>query len=46
MSGFGSDDSVKSASGVIARNVSNELKDLATVAETEQDGVAYVRLEW
>ena len=36
-SGFGADDSVNSASGVIARKLSNELKDLAAVAETEQD---------
>ena len=31
------DDSVNSASGVIARKLSNELKDLAAVAETQQD---------
>ena len=37
VSGFGADDSVNSASGVIARKLSNELKDLAAVAETEQD---------
>ena len=30
------DDSVNSASGVIARNLCNELKDLAAVAETQQ----------
>ena len=36
-SGFGVDDSVNSASGVTARKLSNELKDLASVAETEQD---------
>ena len=29
--------SVNSASGVIARKLSNELKDLAAVAETQQD---------
>ena len=28
---------VKSASGVCARNLSNELRDLAAVAKTEQD---------
>ena len=28
---------VNSASGMIARNLSNELKDLASVAKTEQD---------
>ena len=43
-SGFGADDSVNSASGVIARKLSNELKDLAAVAETEQD-VLHV-LDW
>ena len=37
LSGFGADDSVNSASGVIARKLSNELKDLAAVAKTEQD---------
>jgi len=31
------DDSVKSASGVIAHKLSKELKDLAAVAKTEQD---------
>ena len=31
------DVSVNSASGVIARKLSNELKDLAAVAETQQD---------
>ena len=31
------DDSVNSASGVLARKLSNELKDLAAVAETQQD---------
>ena len=31
------DDSVNSASGVIARKLSDELNDLAAVAETEQD---------
>ena len=31
------DDSVNCASGVITRKVSNKLKDLAAVAETEQD---------
>ena len=36
-SGFGADDSVHSASGVIARNLYNELKDLASVAKTQQD---------
>ena len=36
-SSFGVDDSVNSASGVIARKLSNELKDLAAVAETQQD---------
>ena len=35
--GFGADVSVNSASGVIARKLSNELKDLAAVAKTEQD---------
>ena len=37
VSGFGVDDSVDSASGVIARKLFNELKDLAAVAETQQD---------
>ena len=37
VSGFGVDDSVNSASGVIPRKLSNELKDLAAVAETQQD---------
>ena len=31
--------SVNSASGVIARKLSNELKDLASVAETQQDAL-------
>ena len=44
VSGSGVDDSVNSASGVIARKLSNELKDLAAVAETEQD-VLHV-LDW
>ena len=35
-SSFGADDSVNSASGVIARKLSNELKDLSA-AKTEQD---------
>ena len=43
-SGFGADDSVNSASGVIARKLSNELKDLAAVAKTEQD-VLHI-LDW
>ena len=43
-SGFGADDSVNSASGVIARKLSNELKDLAAVAKTEQDVLQ--RLDW
>ena len=37
VSGFGVDDSVNSVSGVIARKLSNELKDLTAVAETQQD---------
>ena len=37
VSGSGADVSVNSASGVIARKLSNELKDLASVAKTEQD---------
>ena len=37
VSGFGVDDSVNSASGVSARKLSNELKDLAAVVETQQD---------
>ena len=37
VSDFGVDDSVNSASGVIPRKLSNELKDLAAVAETQQD---------
>ena len=37
VSGFGANLSVNSASGVIARNLSNESKDLASVAKTEQD---------
>ena len=36
-SGFGVDDSVNSASGVIARKLSNELKDLTALAEMQQD---------
>ena len=36
-SGFGANVSVNSASGMIARNLSNELRDLASVAKTEQD---------
>ena len=36
-SGFGANVSVNSAPGVIARNLSNKLKDLAAVAKTEQD---------
>ena len=36
-SGFGANVSVNSASGVIARNLSNELKDLAAVAKAEQE---------
>ena len=36
-SGFGVNVSVNSASDVIARKLSNELKDLAAVAKTEQD---------
>eukprot|EP00450_Noctiluca_scintillans_P008144 CAMPEP_0194491186 /NCGR_PEP_ID=MMETSP0253-20130528/10150_1 /TAXON_ID=2966 /ORGANISM="Noctiluca scintillans" /LENGTH=673 /DNA_ID=CAMNT_0039331895 /DNA_START=115 /DNA_END=2136 /DNA_ORIENTATION=+ len=39
VSGFGANVSVNSASGVIARNLSNELKDLAAVAKTEQERV-------
>ena len=34
---FGVDDSVNSAFGVIARKLSNELEDLAAVAEMQQD---------
>ena len=37
VSGSGVNVSVSSASGVIACKLSNELKDLAAVAETEQD---------
>ena len=37
VSGSGVDDSVNSASGVIARKLSNKMKDLAAVAETQQD---------
>ena len=37
VSGLGANVSVNSTSGVIARNLSNELKDLASVAKTEQD---------
>ena len=37
VSGSGVDDSVNSASGVIACKLSNELKDWSAVAETEQD---------
>ena len=37
ISGFGANVSVNSPSGVIAHNLSNELKDLAGAAETEQD---------
>ena len=37
VSGSGANDSVNSASGVITRKLCNELKDLAAVAETEQD---------
>ena len=37
VSGFGVNVSINSASGVIARKLSNELKDLAAVAETQQD---------
>ena len=37
VSGFGADYSVNSASDLIARKLSNELKDLAAVAKTEQD---------
>ena len=36
VSGSGVNDSVNSASGVIACKLSNELKDLAAVTETEQ----------
>ena len=37
VSGLGTNVSVNSASGVIARNLSNELKDLALLAKTEED---------
>ena len=37
VSGFGADDSVNRAFGVIARKLSNESKDLAAVAKTQQD---------
>ena len=37
VSGYGANVSVNSASGVIARNLSNELKDLASVVKTEQE---------
>ena len=43
-SGFGADDSVNSASGVVTRKLPNELKDLAAVAKTEQD-VLHI-LDW
>ena len=35
--GSGVNDSINSASGVTVRKFSNELKDLAAVAETQQD---------
>ena len=46
VSGFGANVSVNSASGVIARNLSNGVERLGFGGQDGTGRVAYVRLEW